>query len=404
LTPQITTLLQDMLEVYHQARTYRDEGRLTILQANGRVRNITKMPSSIQFRRPDRLQVTSGQQTISCDGQELQIVLDTLRQYQQAPAPAKLTMDQLRIGAPGAGLDEGFPEILEFLLGEAVFDRWLDAVTRIELRPQQEPLTIEGEPCHVIAYETRHKAKLTLYIAKESLLLWRCDMDYTEAQRPAGAPRPENGQTLPSLQYAYQLHPVRVNEPIPDSLFVPRKLSGMRLVKEFTPPGPSGGGADWDDPAPQPPLGPGHGSATSTQLPEFKAADLEGRTVDRSTLAGKVALLFLWTPKGSGESLASIQMVQRVANEFVDRQDFCPLGITLATEDTSLIKGLLTAKKASFRSVLDTEGTLMAALQVSVLPTFCLVSRTGTITEVFAGVPEGGENTLKQKIESLLNQ
>ena len=41
-------------------------------------------------------------------------------------------------------------------------------------------------------------------------------------------------------------------------------------------------------------------------------------------------------------------------------------------------------------------------VSISTLPTFCIVSRSGEIAEVFNGIPQGGEATLKRRIEELL--
>lgn len=402
LDPGLRTLLGRMLDVYAQTATYRDDGRITILQQSGRVRNITKMPSSIAFARPNRLQVISGAQTIASDGRQLQIVLDVFRQYQQREAPARLAMDDVRIGAPGAGLEEGFPEILEFLLGEKVLERWLAALTRIERLNPAAPVQIAGKSCDAVEIETRQKARITLFIEQERGVLLRCDMDFTAAQQPAGASPPAGGEAPATLQYAYQLDPVVLDEPTPDSLFALRELSGMRLVTQFSPPSPDGDGGGDDEPPDE-----SDGSRLSvatrrTAIPGFQATDVSGRTVSRDHLTGKVALLFLWTPQGSGESLTSIRLVQQVADAFTDRTDFYPLGITLATDDTDLVKGLLAAKRASFPTVLDRDGTWTSALRISTLPTFCLVSRAGEIAEVFNGIPQGGEAALKSRIEELL--
>ena len=247
-TREVEAVLGQMLAAYRDAETYRDEGRLTIVQETGRVRQITKMPSTTAYARPGKLHVLGGMQSIACDGEELQVVLDALKQFQQRPAPEKLVMDHVKMGAPGAGLDQGYPEVLEFLLGENVIERWTGQMRKVAILNKDKPAVVAERECVTVSYETIMGADINLFVDAETHLLLRCDIDNTKAQQSPNAP-PQSGQP-PKLQVVLQLHPVEIGVELDDATFslADPAAEGMRKVDAFEATAP--GVADLPDNAP----------------------------------------------------------------------------------------------------------------------------------------------------------
>jgi hypothetical protein len=357
------------------------------------------MPSKTVFHRPDRLQVTGGMQSISCDGERLQVVLDALRQYTLVTAPEALAFEHVRMGAPGGGFDDGYPEILRFLLGgEDLLERWLATIARIQLVPSDPPVAIEGEDVHVVKYRTSHMADVTLYISAGSKLLLRCDIDATHAQRPAGQSPGAGEAPPPQLEVALELHPLTVDGPIPDQVFAVSEPEGMRRVAEFANQPPGGSGVP-DPAAPGDAAHPLEGEA----LPPVAGSDLDGMPVGAQTLAGKVVLVFFWTAAGDPASLAAIQVAARIADRFGESAGFSLLSIAAGGSDSKVVRDLLEAKKAPVRTIVDSDGRLAAAFSISELPAFFLADAGGTVTRaVLAQPPPAAEAELIEAIDLLL--
>jgi hypothetical protein len=404
LTPQIETILKQMLAAYEAADAYRDAGRITVRQTTGRIRQTTEMPSAIVFRRPNLLSVVGGAQSLASDGRTLQIVLDALRQYTSSPAPPRLTMEDVRMGAPGAGLDQGYPEVLEFLLGEEVYDRWSGQIARIEPAGQE---TIGDRPCHRVRYRSIYGAEVTIYIDTATSLLLRCDIDATGTLSPPGTPSDPAAQEGPRLEVRYELFPAQVNRETRGASFDVVQPQGMRLVKQFqNQPQSSLGEPPNDDLSAAPPPAaspaPQNQSLVDLPAPEIRGVDLAGRRLEPADLAGKVTLLFFWSPDGGPDNLAAIQMIQRVADRFQDQPSVGILGIGGMTERPEIIGDLLRAKKATFRTVIDGNGLMMRSFGIQELPTFCIVASDGIIRHASSGASPEVEAALSEQIGALV--
>ncbi len=391
LSPEIEGLLQRMLGVYAKATSYRDDGRLSIQQFKGRIRQLTRMPSSVAFERPNKIRIIGGGQTATSDGSRLQIVLDGLRQYTETPAPETLSMKDLGAGAPGAGVDEGYPEVLAFLLrGERVFDEWMSHIASIEIVDYPEPKTITGRPCHVVYYETKYKAKISLYIDQETSILLRFDVDGTEAQLPAGGPQRDPSIPLPTLRVACQLDPVIIDQGFDQgeefAITVP---AGMRRVERFR--DEMMPEANFPDPGDSEGLGPSPGVHPLQGKPAPSIADLEDKT----------SLVLFWSTKAGPGNLIAVALAQRIADHFTEDPDVTVLGITTQTDTQDAIDGVLQAKKATFKNISDADGALLRGFQISGLPTFYVLDRDRKIRHAVSGAEATLESELREKIDEL---
>jgi hypothetical protein len=136
--------------------------------------------------------------------------------------------------------------------------------------------------------------------------------------------------------------------------------------------------------------------------PEIRGVDLAGRRLEPADLAGKVTLLFFWSPDGGPDNLAAIQMIQRVADRFQDQPSVGILGIGGMTERPEIIGDLLRAKKATFRTVIDGNGLMMRSFGIQELPTFCIVASDGIIRHASSGASPEVEAALSEQIGALV--
>src|SRR5438046_9907555 len=70
-TPEIETFLKSLLTTYQRAESYRDHGRIALVQRAGRAKTTTEMPMELAFRRPTRLLLVAGQYSVGCTGKLL---------------------------------------------------------------------------------------------------------------------------------------------------------------------------------------------------------------------------------------------------------------------------------------------------------------------------------------------
>src|SRR5262245_19194602 len=115
LTLEIERFLKRLVATYQEAQSYRDRGRVTLMQQSGRVKMTTEMPMELTFQRPNLLRLDAGQYTAASDGKKLYFVIPELRQYTTAPAPEKLEKKHLHARSILGGTDEGHPELIDFL-------------------------------------------------------------------------------------------------------------------------------------------------------------------------------------------------------------------------------------------------------------------------------------------------
>lgn len=408
MTPQIEEVLKRMLAVYQEAQAYKDDARVSVRQANGRVVQTTEMPSLVVFRRPNLLRVVGGAQSIASDGKTLQIVLDRLNQYTSTTSPQRLHMEHVRFGAPGGGLDEGYPEILEFLLGSDVFDRWVGSVSKISMDDKQAD--VDGHACHVIRYSTVYKASVVMYIDATRSLLLRCDIDASATMQSPGSPSgPADQSENQSVEVRYDLFPIEINNDVPEGLFAVEKPEGMKLVTSFQAQ-PYSLSGDEDAAPSQPPVDePGAFSDEQAepmgqewvdqQLPKIDGVDLLGQPFKPETLDGKTALVFFWSPDSGPDSLVAIHMVQRVSKRFTHDPGVTFLSVSTKADQPNVVKNLLRAKQATYPTVLDNGGLTSQAFGLQGLPMFFVVSSDGVVRHVLYGGDPDMEDELVDKIK-----
>ena len=398
LTPEIRTIFQDMIKVYQEAESYQDQGRVSLTRKTGRVQQITLMPTSVALRRPNFLQLVGGGQLISCNGKTLQIALDGLGQYTATKAPDRLRMRDFEIGAPGGGLDEGYPEIAEFLCGDNLYDRWIKRIDRIAMAEQRN---IEGRLCHVVQYRTVYMADVLMFIDAQRHVLLRSVMYVSQSQPGSHAPP---GEAQDPIRIEYDLIPVRVNDQIPDSEFELAELKGIAKVDQF-----SYGG---QPPQAQPQLQRSRASQDQAEqlsqrflgkpVPEIAGTDLNGEQVSlRDDTQDGVTLLFLWTPRES-DSLRAIQMVQRINDQFTKADKFSVLSVCTGDDDPDLVRNLLVAKKSTYRTMIDTDHTVMSSFSVEELPLFLVVASDRKVSQTWYGAPAERELQIVAAIKKQL--
>jgi peroxiredoxin len=395
LTREVETLVRKLVEAYQKAESYRDRGRVKLVQQSGRVKTTTEMPMELAFQRPNQVLLDSGQYTVASDGNQLYFIVPELRQYTAAKAPARLEKRHLQAGSVLGGADEGHPELIDFLVRPDAYDLLLGQVTKIGLNPDA---TVEGVPCRVLVYETLLGTRLTNYIDAKRMLLLRI-----EAETPADPQAPSASMAVapqPATRLLYEIAPVDLNVPIDPAVFAFKPPPRYRRVAQIGAPG---------DPFSQGSAGPGAatpgleaGHLLGKPAPALEGQDLSGRALATAELRGKVVLLFFWSLGGSQYSLTSIPVVQQVADHFKSRPEVVVLGIGGDADQPQVVRQVMERKQARFRTLLDEEMKLQRAFQLAGLPTFVVIGADGLVKWAKLGAPPTLKQDLIDEIEKRL--
>jgi len=376
---EMETFLKRLADTYAKAQTYRDHGRVTLVQRNGRVKTTTEMPMELAFKRPNRLLLDGGQHQIACDGKSLVVAIAELRQYTSRPAPEQLDRKHLQAWSTMGGVEQGHPELIDLLIRSDAFDLWQKQMMKVNWQPD---VKLEETPCRVLEYETTDATRVRLYIDPRRMILLR-----VQARSAA-----EGAQ----IDVSYDLGAVTLNGSIDEKLFAFTSPEGYRRVTQFSS-GPNLGVEQQEESV----------SATNAPIvgkraPLLAGKDLQGRMFAADELRGKVALLFFWSLAGGQYSLISLPVVQQAADYFQNKPDFLVLGISGDTDKAEVISQLMERKKCGFRTLLDEDQKLRRAYQIAGEPTFVVVDRDGKVTWARLGAPTTLRQDLLSEVEKAL--
>ena len=387
LTPEIESFLKRVTQTYAQAASYRDRGRVRLVQQTGRVKTTTETPMEFTFARPNRLRLDAGQYLIVTDGRLLRSIAPQLGQYTEAPAPEKLERKHLVAGSVLGSADEGHPELLDFFLQPDAATRLLAQVVSIGWQPDAE---VDGAHCRVLAYETAQRTRVTTFIDAERLVLMK--VEAATLPDPAGA-----DAAHPAIQLLYEFSPVELGPKLEPSTFTYQPSPGLKRVNQLGPTSTAEEAAA-SSAAGRPQAPPILGKAA----PALDGKDLRGQRLDPADVRGRTVLLFFWSLAGGQYCLNSIPVMQQVAERFAGRPEFVLLGINADPENAKTVGQMMERKKASFRTILDEEMKLHRAFELEGVPSFVLIGADGQVKWALLGAPPTLQDEVAGEIEKLL--
>ena len=392
LTLEVQSFLKELVKTYQSAKSYRDRGRVTLIQTSGRVKTTTEMPMELAFRRPNYLMLDAGQHSVASDGKSLYFTLSAIGQFTAGAAPANLDRQHLQAGTILGSVDEGHPELTDLLLRDDAYSAWIRHIAKIGWKTNSA-----GEP--VLTYETTQGTKFGLSVDTNRMVIVRIVAQFSSSGAtaiPGAAALDHNANQL--IRLIYELSPVEFDSKIEDVQFAFKPPPGFKQVESFAFGGPGM------------PVGVGGQEATTTEgahligkpFPPFQGHDLADNPIDLNDLRGKVVLLFFWSLGGGQYTLLSIPIVQQVADHFKHRKDLLVLGICPDTGRLDTTRDLLKRKNATFRTMLDGDRQLQSQLRLGGEPTFIIIGRDGLVKWAKLGAPPTLKDELTAEIDNSL--
>lgn len=368
--PDARALLKESGDALHDARSYIIEQSI-LVEITGGLESRLQIPVKLAASNPDKLRIESngavGNTLVISNGENTWMYLGPLKQYTRTPAASspEALMKSLNPGiADVLGEMKSKDPFLEVqLTGEEVLEaggtRFECFVIESKLDKIDMPGTMKLTD-GVMKMWIDKKTKLTLKQTATAI------MQGGALRRPA-----EMNQTINILS-------VKLNEPVPDSLFVFTPPEGAKEVKEFQG------------------LVKANADLSGKDAPDFALNSLDGKEFSLQAMRGKVVLLDFWAT-WCLPCRKDVPALEKLYTEFHDR-GLVMLGMNVGEDKTTVTK-FLESNKVSYPIILAGNTELPQSYSVTAFPTLVLIDREGNIFLYHVG--SGSEAELRDALEKL---
>lgn len=397
----VRTVLERAQRTYAGASSYRDRAEVTFdLRGKDSAGEIVEQSTTNEieflFQRPGRFVVRTDELRLICDGTSLWAVMEHVGQYTQSAAPTDLSSaaadpvlslvhqhrPALVLLSPPPGAQQ--PGVERFFRPGTTFDG-----ATVEPRNGRPGVRIRGitDP----AMPGMGASPYSAWFSDQTGLLEevRIDLTKTFGDMLVGAPGqdiPGTPRTVDKAELLYTFSDIKLNEPAAASVFEYKAPTSMRKVESFEL-GAPGGGAQL--------------ALIGQEAPGFAGQTLGGEEISLEALRGKVVVIDFWAT-WCAPCVAVMPQLQRVAEKFAGR-NVVLIGINQdRTGSEQKVRDFLSARNITFRQILDFEGELGSAYEVSAIPCTVIIDPKGVIQDIDLGGHQNLEESLSDRIETVL--
>jgi thiol-disulfide isomerase/thioredoxin/outer membrane lipoprotein-sorting protein len=368
-------LLEQMAEAYRNATSYEDVGELRFLVDGAPEDEFRSVPFSVSFQRPNKIRIHALDTTLVADGRALRAMIQALPgQVLAKSCPAKLTSadlsDDKMLGQAMRGrLDVGLPQLTLLLDGDAI-KTFTDEGTAAQ-RPDAE---FQGKPCHRVAVRSP-QGMTVFWIDAESHLLRKLEL-------PLDLIRKE----FPLASLWVEFTGARMDHDVDPVAFQMELPQDVRLLKQFVMPGPI-------EPSP----------LLAKAAEDFSLVDLQGATVDRESLKGKIVVLDMWATWCQW-CFEGLPLLEQVYQKYKDNDQIVFLAVCRdepAVTDQR-VRLAFENHKLTIPIVRDLQEITEKVFSAPNLPTMVVLGGDGSIQDYHVGYDAQLAETLPQKLDKLL--
>jgi thiol-disulfide isomerase/thioredoxin len=360
VTAQAREILQRVSRSYRELTAYHLEGILRVdLLTGGREQRIEApfvLAATGTKRVRDELRDPQAGMLMVSDGEQTWNYVAALGQYRTQPAKAPSDSGGVAGGVFSSRLLTSYRSLADDVVSARVV--------------REESIDVGGiqRPAWVLEarfnYGGPKDPPRQLWVDRERNVILR-QRGSTTLQSPEGSV-----QQTETLEYTM----VKLNEPVPDSLFVFRAPAGARSVDMF-----SEGG--------QP------GPLSGSKAIDFTLADLAGKKHTLSQQRGKVVMLDFWA-SWCGPCRMQMPRVEKLHHEYKSR-GLVVYAINLR-ESPSVARRYLEKNKYTTTALLDPTGSVSDQYRVTGIPSLVVIDKEGMIAAHFVGVRS--EDDLREAI------
>lgn len=371
----VSEVLQRMIDAYHQAERYQDQGRLLVrYKHHGEIVSEAR-EFSLALAAPNRIRMRAYDALVVCDGRTVRASIDEAPdEVLSFAAPEELSPETI-YGDPVLG------NALNQIVGSVPLSLFLDPEPLPGLllnahAPRLDPPgKIGADECYRVRIERREGA-IVLWIDTRTFVLRRVEYP------PAGYVRliePYRGP-IEDMTITAELDGARLDAPIDDATFrfdVPR---GAELVKQF------------------------EAGRPGARIPRFKLRSLDGRTITRESLADKIAVIKFWQKNDVFTYYHDLSSFDQVRRKYQDQDGVVFLAVSPDLDEVSddELRAALAEAELSLPIARATRRVALRSFGLQMVPTTVILGRDGRLQEHVVGVYPDQTTTLSQKLDTLL--
>ncbi len=368
--PDGKTLLQESGDALHSAQSYILE-QAVVVEISGGLRSRLEMPVKLAAANPDKLRIESngpvGSTLIVSDGENTWMYLGPLKQYTRTPAAS----------SPDALMKSINPGISEMLAEYRSKDPYLSVKVTGE-----ESLEMDGRhfDCFVVeATLDNIKMPGAMMLTDGVMKMWIDKKTKLTLKQTASATMQGGSLRAPAeMNQTVNMLSMKLNEPVPDSMFQFTPPEGAKEVKEF------------QGPVKAVPNLAGKAAA------DFKLSSMDGKEFSLSALRGKVVLIDFWA-SWCAPCRKDMPALEKIYADFRG-SGLVMIGMD-AGEDQDTVSKFLQQTKLSYPIVLAGEMNVLESYSVTAFPTLVLIDREGNIALYHVG--SGSEAELRAALAKL---
>jgi thiol-disulfide isomerase/thioredoxin len=380
--PTAKQLLERMVATYRSATTYQDQG-VVYFDAqidNQKIGDANEpRPFSVAMVRPEKFHVEAYDTAVICDGKDCWTFTQSVPdQIIKSAPPAEVNMDTV-FADP----------LLKFLRsGSAVGD--LPQMVLLTSKDPLKSLLVQGEEPTLLGPEKwqdwtcervsikRPDGSLVLWIDLQTNILRRIDY-------PVDAIRQDLGQRgkVESARLTAEFRNSQIGGTVEPGFFRLEIPAGTETVKTFRPAHP--------------------GRLLQNPVPNFALQDMDGKTVDPASIAGKATVIHFWATS-SETCRKTLPIVQKYYEKYRDNKKiaFWAASVDDKSVENSKLVDMMKELKVTIPVARDPESKAARLLSMQALPATYIVGPDGLLQDyLFGGQPEEVEEFVK-RLEKLL--
>jgi outer membrane lipoprotein-sorting protein/peroxiredoxin len=368
--PDARGLLKESGDALRESRSYIIEQSI-VVELSGGLESRLQLPVKLAVSNPGKLRIESngpvGNTLIVSDGENTWMYLGPLNQYTKTPAASspEALMKSLNPGISDmiGKMQSKDPYLEVKLAGEEIIESGGVRHECFVIEAKLDKIDMPGDMKLV-------NGVMKAWVDKKTKLTWK--QNATAVMQGGALRRPaEMNQTI-------NLVSVKLNEPVPDSLFKFTPPEGAKEVKEFQ--GPVKANAD----------------LSGKEAADFKLSSLDGKEFSLPALRGKVVLLDFWAT-WCGPCRKDMPALQKIYAEFRDR-GLVMLGMNVG-EDKETVSKFLAANPLTYPIALAGQMEMLESYSVTAFPTVVLIDREGKIALYHVG--SGSETEVREALQKL---
>lgn len=365
-------VLRNMAAAYRHAAGYADMGRLRLRFERGDLDVDETANFSVVMARPNKLRLQCYQATVVSDGRQLRAAIDDLEgQVLSREAPDSLELeniliDDVLVGVLTEGIAGSAPQLALLLTDDP-----LTAILEGGQPPRLiEPATWEDRPCYRVAV-ARPDGELVFWIDQQSHLLRRIDYPVEGLREQLAA----EGDVLKLALWA-EFRGARFDDRIDDASFHFEMPGQAKLVSQFD--------VRSLVPPPPPPT-----KLLGQRIGDFEFTALDGSTVSRASLEGKIVVLDFWAT-WCGPCVKSLPVLNEVRQKLRGREDvvFLAVSIDESDVDDNALRETFAKLGVDVPIVRDTQRAAQQVFQIEGIPNLFVLGPDGTVQDNEVGINE----------------